>query len=178
MINAIDAAFQSVSPIEHQLKYLVSGIVLVSGLVWTSPAVAADVSQLPPGLQAKVDLAARACAEFNDGQFDIAWGAVERVDLDGDLQRDWVLNESGFACSSAASLYCGTGGCMSHFWISEEVHSLLNQGWTVVDFGSQRIVIADVHGSDCEGINPTPCVSASIWDAEAKTWRSTSGSWE
>ncbi|NOE27821.1 hypothetical protein [Ruegeria sp. HKCCD6157] len=178
MINAIDAAFQSVSPIEHQLKYLVSGIVLVSGLVWTSPAVAADVSQLPPGLQAKVELAARACAEFNDGQFDIAWGAVERVDLDGDLQRDWVLNESGFACSSAASLYCGTGGCMSHFWISEEVHSLLNQGWTVVDFGSQRIVIADVHGSDCEGINPTPCVSASIWDAEAKTWRSTSGSWE
>ncbi|NOD99593.1 hypothetical protein GS610_20490 [Ruegeria sp. HKCCD6228] len=178
MINAIDAAFQSVSPIEHQLKYLVSGIVLVSGLVWTSPAVAADVSQLPPGLQAKVDLAARACAEFNDGQFDIAWGAVERVDLDGDLRRDWVLNESGFACSSAASLYCGTGGCMSHFWISEEVHSLLNQGWTVVDFGSQRIVIADVHGSDCEGINPTPCVSASIWDAEAKTWRSTSGSWE
>ncbi|WP_171233595.1 hypothetical protein [Ruegeria sp. HKCCA4812] len=178
MINAIDAAFQSVSPIEHQLKYLVSGIVLVSGLVWTSPAVAADVSQLPPGLQAKVDLAARACAEFNDGQFDIAWGAVERVDLDGDLQRDWVLNESGFACSSAASLYCSTGGCMSHFWISEEVHSLLNQGWTVVDFGSQRIVLADVHGSDCEGINPTPCVSASVWDAEAKTWRSTSGSWE
>ncbi|WP_171230344.1 hypothetical protein [Ruegeria sp. HKCCA4008] len=178
MINAIDAAFQPASPIVHQLKYLVFGIVLVSGLVWTSPAVAADVSQLPPGLQAKVDLAARACAEFNDGQFDIAWGAVERVDLDGDLQRDWVLNESGFACSSAASLYCSTGGCMSHFWISEEVHSLLNQGWSVVDFGRQRIVIADVHGSDCEGINPTPCVSASVWDAEAKTWRSTSGSWE
>lgn len=178
MINAIDAAFQPASPIVHQLKYLVSGIVLVSGLVWISPAVAADVSQLPPGLQAKVDLAARACAEFNDGQIDIAWGAVERVDLDGDLQRDWVLNESGFACSSAASLYCGTGGCMSHFWISEEVHSLLNQGWSVVDFGRQRIVIADVHGSDCEGINPTPCVSASVWDAEAKTWRSSAGSWE
>lgn len=178
MINAIDAAFQPASQKVRQLKGVVSWLVLVSGLVWTSPAIAADVSQLPTGLRAKVDLAAQACADFNDGQFDLDWGAVERVDLDGDLKRDWVLNESGFACSSAASLYCGTGGCMSHFWVSEEVHSLLNQGWTVVDFGRQRVVLADVHGSNCDGINPTPCATASVWDAEAKTWRSSAGVWE
>ncbi|WP_282153904.1 hypothetical protein [Ruegeria atlantica] len=178
MINAIDAAFQPASKIVRQLKGLVSGIVLVSGLVWNSPAVAADLSQLPPGLQVTVDLAAQACAEFNNGQFDLDWGAVERVDLDGDLRRDWVLNESGFSCSSAASLYCGTGGCMSHFWVGEEVHSLLNQRWAVVDFGRQRVVVADIHGSNCDGINPTPCVTASVWDAEAKTWRSSAGYWE
>ncbi|WP_170408151.1 hypothetical protein [Ruegeria arenilitoris] len=178
MISAIDATFQTASQIVRQLKGLVSRFVLVSGLVWNSPAVAADVSQLPPGLQTKVDLAAQACAEFNDGQFDLDWGAVERVDLDGDLRRDWVLNESGFACSSAASLYCGTGGCMSHFWVGEEVQSLLNQGWTVVDFGRQRVVVAGIHGSDCDGINPTPCVTASVWDADAKTWRSSAGDWE
>ena len=153
MINAIDAAFQPASKIVRQLKGLVSGLVLVSVLIWNSPAFAADVSQLPTGLRAKVDLAAQACAEFNNGQFDLDWGAVERVDLDGDLQRDWVLNEAGFACSSAASLYCGTGGCMSHFWVSEKAHSLLNQGWTVVDFGRQRIVLADVLGSSCDGVN-------------------------
>lgn len=178
MINVTDATLQPASQKVRLLKGLASGIVLVSGLFWTSPAVAADVSQLPPGFQAKVDLAAQACAEFNDGQFDLDWGAVERVDLDGDLQRDWVLNESGFACSSAASLFCGTGGCMSHFLIEEEVHSLLNRGWTVVDFGRQRIVLADVHGSNCDGINPTPCASASVWDAEAKTWRSSAGDWQ
>jgi len=178
MINAIDAPLQPISQLVSQFKCLVSAIVLGSGLVWTLPAFAADVSQLPTGLRAKVDLAAQACAEFNDGQFDLDWGAVERVDLDGDLQRDWVLNESGFACSSAASLYYGTGGCMSHFLIEEEVHSLLNQGWTVVDFGRQRIVLADVHGTNCDGINPTPCVTASVWDAETKTWRSSAGDWE
>ena len=178
MISAIDAAFQTPSQVVRQLKGPVSRFVLVSGLVWNSPAVAADVSQLPTGLRAKVDLAAQACAEFNNGQFDLDWGAVERVDLDGDLQRDWVLNESGFACSSAASLYCGTGGCMSHFLIEEEVQSLLNQGWTVVDFGRQRVVVADIHGSNCDGINPTPCVTASVWDADAKTWRSSAGDWE
>ncbi|WP_281996014.1 hypothetical protein [Ruegeria faecimaris] len=178
MISAIDATLQPASQLVGLLKGLVSGIVLVSSPVWTSPAVAADVSQLPTGLRAKVDLAEQACAEFNDGQFDLDWGAVERVDLDGDLQPDWVLNESGFACSSAASLYCGTGGCMSHFLIEEEVHSLLNRGWTVVEFGRQRIVLADVHGTNCDGINPTPCATASVWDAEAKTWRSSAGDWE
>ncbi|WP_319544989.1 hypothetical protein [Ruegeria conchae] len=178
MINATEATFQPASQLANYLKRLVSAILLGSGLVWTSPVVAADVSQLPTGLRAKVDLAARACAEFNNGQFGLDWGAVERVDLNGDLQRDWVLNESGFACSSAASLYCGTGGCMSHFWVSEEVHSLLNQGWTVVDFGRRRVVVADIHGSNCDGINPTPCIAASVWDAEAKTWRSSAGDWE
>ncbi|WP_171239165.1 hypothetical protein [Ruegeria sp. HKCCA5491] len=178
MNNATEATFQPADQLASYLKSLVSAILLSSGLVWTSPVVAADVSQLPTGLQAKVDLAAQACAKFNDGQFDLDWGAVERVDLDGDLQRDWVLNESGFACSSAASLYCGTGGCMSHFLIEEEVQSLLNQGWTVVDFGRQRVVVADIHGSNCDGINPTPCVTASVWDAVAKTWRSSTGYWE
>ncbi|WP_170579897.1 hypothetical protein [Ruegeria arenilitoris] len=178
MISAIDTSFQPASQIARQMKCLLAGVLLASGLVWTSPAVAADVSQLPPGLQAKVGLAARACAEFNDGQFDIAWGAVERVDLDGDLQRDWVLNEAGFACSSAASLYCGTGGCMSHFLIEDHLFSLLNQGWDMVNTGPFRVLLADVHGSQCGGINPTPCVVASVWDADSKIWRSSAGDWE
>ncbi len=49
MISAIDATLQPASQIVRQSKGLVSAIVLASGLVWTSPAVAADVSQLPPG---------------------------------------------------------------------------------------------------------------------------------
>ncbi len=178
MISAIDAAFQPASQKRNQLKGLVASIFLVSGLIWAPPAFAADVSQLPNGLRAKVDLAVKACAEFNDGQFDLDWGAVERVDLDGDLHHDWVLNESGFACSSAASLYCGTGGCMSHFLVESEVNSLLNKGWTVVSNGHRQVVIADVHGSNCDGINPTPCVTANVWDTETKTWRSSSSDWE
>ncbi|MBY6084138.1 hypothetical protein [Ruegeria arenilitoris] len=178
MTSAIDTSSQPSAQKVHQLKRLASRIALVSCLLWSLPTFAADVSQLPPGLQAKVDLAIQACAEFNDGQFDLDWGAVERVDLDGDLQRDWVLNESGFACSSAASLYCGTGGCMSHFLIEDHLFSLLNQGWDMVNTGPFRVLLADVHGSQCGGINPTPCVVASVWDADSKIWRSSAGDWE
>ncbi len=178
MTRAIDAFDRPDNLKLHQLKGWVSGLLLVSSAFGSSPAFAADISQLPAGLRAKVELAERACTEFDEGQFGIEWGAVERVDLDGDLNPDWVLNESGFSCSSAASLYCGTGGCMSHFLVQDQVHSFLNQGWAIVGFGDHRVVLTDVHGSACDGINPTPCVTASVWDSEAKTWRSTAADWE
>jgi hypothetical protein len=133
---------------------------------------AQDLSTLPKPLAEKVEAAKKACANFENGQFALEWGAVSRVDLDGDLRPDWVLNDLGFACSSAASLYCGTGGCESHFLVGDTVMSLLNQGWDVVEFGRNRVLLMDVHGSRCGGINPTPCVEALSWDQEAKAWRS------
>ena len=142
------------------------------------PAVASDVSDLPAQLQEKVNQAQQACSDFENGEFAMDWGAVARVDLDGDLRPDWVLNEVSFACSSAASLYCGTGGCMSHFLVGDVLGSVLNQGWDVADIGPYRVLLTDVHGSLCGGINPTPCVTASIWDSEAGQWRSTSAEWE
>jgi len=142
------------------------------------PAVASEISQLPVPLQEKVVQAQQACSDFEDGQFALEWGAITRVDLDGDLRPDWVLNEAFFACSSAASLYCGTGGCMSHFLVGDALSSLLNQGWEVLDFGPYRVLLTDVHGTQCGGINPTPCVTASAWDKEAAQWRSAAAEWE
>ena len=139
---------------------------------------AADISGLPPPLQEKVELAKQACAGFENGEFALEWGAVAKVDLDGDLRPDWVLNEFGFACSTAVSLYCGTGGCTSHFLIGDDLHSVLNQGWDVVDLGPNRVLLVDVHGSQCGGINPTPCVTASTWDEDERRWRTAGAEWK
>lgn len=146
---------------------------LAAGL--SGPAMAQD---LPDGLALKLAEAEQACNDFENGEFSPGWGAVRRVDLDGDLDMDWVLDEFRFECSSAASLYCGTGGCMSHFSIDGDVHSMLNRGWEAVTLGPNRVVLADVHGSLCGGINPTPCVTASTWDPEEGIWRSTAATWE
>ncbi|SLN70637.1 hypothetical protein TRL7639_04186 [Falsiruegeria litorea R37] len=158
------------------LKFL--GVCAASWLALISPASSADVSDLPEHLQEKVERARQACGDFEDGTFHLEWGAVDRVDLDGDLTQDWVLNERGFSCSTAASLYCGTGGCMSHFLVEDVLHSLFNQGWGLADLGPNRVLLADVHGSQCDGINPTPCVTASIWDSDEKQWRTTAAEWE
>ena len=151
---------------------------LATSLALPMPVLASEISELPEVLQEKVVQAQQACSDFENGQFSLEWGAVTRVDLDGDLRPDWVLNEAFFACSSAVSLYCGTGGCMSHFLVGDSLASLLNHGWNVVDLGPYRVLLSDAHGSQCGGINPTPCVTASTWDAENGIWRSTAAAWE
>ena len=84
-------------------------VIAVMFCVFACPGQAQDRSTLPKPLAEKVEAAQKACANFENGEFALEWGAVNRVDLDGDLRPDWVLNDSAFACSSAASLYCGTG---------------------------------------------------------------------
>jgi hypothetical protein len=150
----------------------------VSAVFCAALASAQDLSDLPSQLLEKVEAAQQACSDFENGQFALEFGAVQRVDLDGDIYRDWVLDEAGFACSSAVSLYCGTGGCMSHFLVEDRMFSLLNQGWDMANIGPFRVLLADVHGSQCGGINPTPCIVASAWDPEEKVWRSTVAQWE
>ena len=156
---------------------LLSCALLVTALTLPQPASASDISELPVQLQEKVNQAQQACSDFENGEFALELGAVVRVDLDGDLRPDWALNEVFFACSSALSLYCGTGGCMSHFFVGDVISSILNQRWDVVDLGPNRVLLTDVHGSQCGGIDPTPCVTASAWDAEDGIWRSTAVEW-
>ncbi|WP_299353469.1 hypothetical protein [uncultured Shimia sp.] len=151
---------------------------VVAAAFCAASASAQDLSDLPGQLLEKVEAAQQACSDFENGQFALEFGAVQRVDLDGDIYRDWVLNEAGFACSSAVSLYCGTGGCMSHFLVEDRMFSLLNQGWDMANIGPFRVLLADVHGSQCGGINPTPCIVANAWDPEEKVWRSTVAQWE
>ena len=135
-------------------------------------ASALDLTGLPAALAEKVTEARQACADNGNGEFALEWGAVTRTDLDGDLQPDWVLDESAYACSTAASLFCSTGGCLSHFLVGGVVASFRNQGWTLVTFGRNRVLLTRVHGSDCGGNSPTPCFVARAWDPEAKLWQS------
>ena len=133
---------------------------------------ALDLTGLPAALAEKVTVAQQACANNENGEFALEWGAVTRTDLDGDQQSDWVLDESAYACSTAISLFCSTGGCTSHFLVGDVVASFRNQGWTVLTFGRNPVLLTRVHGSDCGGNSPTPCFVAHAWDPDAKVWRS------
>ena len=135
---------------------------------------ALDLTGLPASLAEKVTAARQACADVENGEFALEWGAVTRTDLDGDLYPDWVLDESAYACSTAVSLFCSAsgGGCISHFLVGDVVASFQNQGWTVLTFGRNRVLLTRVHGSRCGGNSPTPCFVARAWDREARVWRS------
>jgi hypothetical protein len=153
-------------------------VILIAISTASSVVSAQQGTELPSELQAKVEAAAKACADFESGEFAMEAGAIVRTDLDGDLKADWVLNEHYFACSSAASLYESTGGTMSHFMVGDHVSSILNQGWEMHTLGRKRVLLAEVHGTQCDAYGYTPCVAASVWDSEAKKWRSASARWE
>lgn len=155
-----------------------AAVLLVALAAACSTVSAREAADLPPAFQARVEAAAQACADFENGAFTMEAGAIVRTDLDGDLAPDWVLNELYFACSSAVSLYGGTGGTLSHFLVGDHVASLLNQGWEMRTLGRNRVLLAEVHGTQCDGFGYTACVVAAVWDSEAGTWRSASADWE
>jgi len=78
------------------------------------------------------------CARFEDGTFEPR-DAVQRVDLTGDGMPETVVDESRFSCSSAASMYCGTGGCMVRAIVGDQTFSWLAKGWRVVDWAGDQI---------------------------------------
>jgi hypothetical protein len=108
-----------------------------------------------------------ACAGFEGGTFSLAPDAVARTDLDGDGAADTVIDEQGFRCSTAAALYCGTGGCRVHFLVGDSVQSRLAKGWTVTDWAGDRIVLLQVHGTECGGTNLRRCYEALVWSEGA-----------
>jgi hypothetical protein len=67
------------------------------------------------------------CESFEGGIFE-ARDAVQPVDLSGDGVPETVVDESRFSCSSAASMYCGTGGCMVRAIVGDRTFSLARQG--------------------------------------------------
>jgi len=133
-----------------------------------APAAAAqEPENLPEPFRAILAERAAQCAELQDGTLTLEEGAVRQVDLSGDGAPDWVLDEARLSCSSAASLYCGTGGCTVHFLVGDTLASQYSKGWEAVDFGAFRTLLLQVHGTRCGGIGAHACVQALTWDGEA-----------
>ena len=136
-----------------------------------SPALAEDESALPPSLVEVVVEARRDCAALDDGKLTIGWGAVRRPDLDGDELPDWSLDMRMVSCSSARTLFCGTGGCAAHFVVGDSRAEFLTKEWRTIDLGGLRALLMKAHGVNCDGTNLTPCVRALTWDATERKWR-------
>lgn len=140
----------------------------LAGMVLAGTAAAQDV---PPAVNAAIEAAAAECAGFEGGQLAVGDDAVIAADLTGS-GNGWVLDFAGLSCSSMASFACGSGGCRVLFGVDDHVTERLAAGWALVEFGPAPVILLDVHGSLCGGINPTPCVEAIVWDGEAGAFSS------
>lgn len=129
-------------------------------------AVAVQADPVPAAVNAVLEDARADCESFEAGDFSLQDAAVEQRDLTGDGQMDWIIDSSLMGCSSAASMYCGTGGCELTLVVGAHITERLAHGWALASFNDRPVLLLDVHGSLCGGINPTPCIEALIWDDE------------
>lgn len=133
----------------------------LTALCLTGPAMAQDI---PAPLVDLLTKRAADCNHFEYGTMTVEAGAVQQIDLNGDGTLDAVLDEHHLRCSTAASLYCGTGGCGVSFLINNTLDSRLAKGWQVTEFSPLTVILIQKHGSDCGGTNVNPCVEALVWD--------------
>jgi hypothetical protein len=134
----------------------------LSALVLTGFAARAD---LPAYRSAEeiIDRGRDTCERADGGTFTLIDGAITETDLDGDGVSDKVVEEAKFSCSTMASLYCGTGGCMTHLVVGDQVYSRLAKGWKAVEWAGDTIILLALHGSECGGTNLRRCYEAIAW---------------
>ena len=128
-------------------------------LFGTTPAVATS-----PQAQELIDRAAADCGSFENGEFD-AGNAVSDIELRsqfGAVNAE-LVDESEYACSSAASLYCGTGGCMLNLIVDGTVRAWQATGWRLVEWGPDRLLLIGRDGGWCGGAGAEVCYEALVW---------------
>lgn len=124
---------------------------------------------LPAPALASVDTilaeAAAMCAEQDNGVFS-SEGAVRSLDLTGDGQPDTLLDQMLFTCTTAASLYGGSGGSMINVFIGEVQSDFLVQGYELLNWADRTILLLALHGTSCNGIGADPCFEALVWNGD------------
>lgn len=110
-----------------------------------------------------IDQARRDCRLFENGVLETTPQAIAFADLTGDAKPEEIVDASQFSCSTAASLFCGTGGCTITVIVDGTATEFLAKGWKVVDWSGQPILLLAVHGSACGGTNLRRCFKALVW---------------
>ncbi|OSQ52425.1 hypothetical protein [Marivita geojedonensis] len=125
---------------------------------------AGSAMAVSPEAQQLIDRAAADCQAFEKGEFNQG-DAVTEIELRsqfGTVNAE-LVDESQYACSSAASLYCGTGGCMLNLVVNGETMAWQTTGWRLLDWGPDRILLIGRDGGWCGGAGAEVCYEALVW---------------
>ena len=102
------------------------------------------------------------CKSFENGELTIDMDrAVTLVDVTGSGETDTVVDSAAFACSSAASLFCGTGGCALDVIFEGSAFSFLAKGWSVRSGEDAPELAIEVHWSECN--HTSFCFEKFVW---------------
>jgi hypothetical protein len=123
-----------------------------------TPALAFD-----PAVTSVLDAAQNECRSFENGTLEVGENTVVEVDLTGDGKINYLVDASEMTCSTAASLFCGTGGCALTAVVDGKPHEFLAKGWRVIKMYDFPVLLLAVHGSECGGSGLRRCIKALTW---------------
>lgn len=132
---------------------ILSAVLILAG----QPVLASDAGQRV------IDQARADCRAFENGVLEGMEQAIAFADLTGDGKPEEIIDARRFSCSSAASLFCGTGGCSITVIVDERAVTFLAKDWKVITWSGQPILLLAIHGSDCGGTNLRRCFRALVW---------------
>ena len=110
------------------------------------------------------------CVELDNGKFDATEQAITLHDFTGDGRPEEIVDASQFSCSTAASLWGGSGGTYLWVIVDGKAHEFLAHRWRVVDVDGQKVLLLAVHSSECSD-TVGPCWRALVWGEGFRTTR-------
>ena len=110
------------------------------------------------------------CAELDDGKFNATEQAITLHDFTGDGRPEEIVDASQFSCSTAASMWSGSGGTYLWVIVHGKTYEFLVHKWRVVDMDGQKVLLLAVHSSECSD-TIGPCYRALVWDNGFRTTR-------
>jgi hypothetical protein len=112
-----------------------------------------------------VQSAKNECKSLDEGEFHSTDKTITLHDLTGDGRPEEIVDASQYSCSSAVSLWGGSGGTYLWAIVDGKAYEFLAHRWKVVDMDGQKILLLAVHSSEC-GDTIGPCYRAVVWSDE------------
>ena len=110
------------------------------------------------------------CAELDDGKFNATEQAITLHDFTGDGRPEEIVDASQFSCSTAASMWSGSGGTYLWVIVHGKTYEFLAHKWRVVDMDGQKVLLLAVHSSECSD-TIGPCYRSLVWGNGFRTIR-------
>jgi len=147
------------------MRSIISTVIAVA--LFTSVATAGE--RLPLATEI-VQNAKRDCNSFENGVFHSTEQTITLHDFTGDGRPEEVVDASQFSCSTALTLWGGTGGTYLWVIVDNQALEFLAHSWQIVDDDGQKVLLLAVHSSECSD-SIGPCYRAFVWQDGFRTTR-------
>jgi hypothetical protein len=116
----------------------------------------------PPRVTEIIQKAKNECSDFEGGELHVGQQAITYHDLTNDGQPEAIVDAAELSCSTAASLWSGSGGTYLWIIVDGQTYEYLAHKWRVIDVDGHQVLLLAVHFSAC-GESVGPCYRTLVW---------------